>query len=253
MTINVFFIFPTEPSILTHGNYQRFFKDVDSVKNKIGHADHTLYYDSENLDRFQAQAEGTGIRKEMFNKLLGVRSKNVRVRKPPLHKTECVYAHWDIHSCSTTPHDGILADVSEISTSWERTVLLDVGGDYSGGRNKIHVVKDAIHDATLPVILSTPVVTDGDGFIKWWDDTVEKSVLEKNPNFDKTKEFCKGSAIYKCINNVGDVKKGQFVYRDSLHKNHLEVCDSNRKHLGKTHENAKYKIESGAANPQYSI
>ena len=46
-------------------------------------------------------------------------------------------------------------------------------------------------------------------------------------NTTKTKDRYDGQAIYKADRNFGNVKKGDLIYLDGQHKNHLEVFDKN--------------------------
>jgi hypothetical protein len=202
MKIKAYFVFPEKDreiiDIIDNPEaFQGLINDIVSIKKQLrSHNDFEMYYDSKNVDCFLRKTKDLLEEEYLFNQknqilnLFGSRSRDVSDYS--VYDPQCVYVHWNYSCCETTPADKIILEASEASINEpiSKTILINIANACSTDRDAIHVIKDAIHVEGLPIMISTPIVSDAGDFVEWYALVSDTGFTLKNKRkFKKTASF----------------------------------------------------------------
>ena len=252
MKIKAYIHFPEDEIAFNHlaGNpqsYNEIVKELYAVKYKLKkNSQYELSYDWNNVQRFLAVAEGIipdkylgGIRSQILH-IVGKTSRNVS--QPRLRIPHFTYATWSIDlEVEHSPY--VVSESAEdtmTDTATEKTICICLGNSINAQREELHIIKDAVHDNTLPKLIIVNATSSDVGFVKWVTTLpVGKFSLKNNPNFEPLEKFWKKERIYK---QVGTNQHWYFDFNHKDNKIHYEVFDNTgNTHLGEADENGTMK------------
>lgn len=243
MSLNIFILFPQdENSICKIINDEDSFKDFINYTVKLIDRCKTenntyLFYDADSMKFFFNSCEE-------WNKDVYLDSENKKVRSKlgltathigdySLRKTDCAYFIWNINNLVETTVPNLVREIAEkfwetekIDT--EKVLLINLKENIPADRHYIIVFKDALHLENYPYDFARiPFVSDLEE-LEFWLNTNHKSsfsLLNKD-RFKRTSQVQQGQTVFE------ELKTGYFWYLDNLHKDHYEVFNSIRKHIG---------------------
>ncbi len=252
MKIKAYIHFPEDEIAFNHlaGNpnsYNEIVKELYAIKYKLKkNLQYELSYDWNNVERFLAVAEGIipekylgGIRSQILH-IVGTTSRNVS--QPRLRIPHFTYATWS-NDLDVAHSPFVVSESAEdtlIDSATEKTICLCLGNSINAHREELHIIKDAVHDNTLPKLITVNATNSDIGFVKWVTTLpVGKFTLKNNNNFEPLEKFWKKERIYK---QVGTNQHWYFDFNHKDNKIHYEVFDSTgNTHLGEADENGTIK------------
>lgn len=228
-------------------SYNEVVKELYAIKYKLKNSlDYEFCYDSNNVSTFLAAAEGFipdrylgGIKNQILT-IIGKKSKNVS--QPNLRIPNFTYANWNIDlQIEHSPY--VVSESAEDTlkdSATEKTICICLGNSLNTKREELHIIKDAVHENTLPKLIIVNATSGDVGFVKWMTTLHPgKFSLKNNPNFEPLEKFWKKERIYK------HVLTNHHWYFDFKHKDnkiHYEVFNSTGDtHLGEADENGTMK------------
>ena len=242
MDLNVFVFFPQDETsiceiINDESSFKNFIKYTFELISKSYATNNVkLFYDSENIKVFLDTCED-------WNNDVYLESANTQLRRKlnkatqidiySLRKTDCAYFIWNINSLVEATVPNLIQEVAE--KFWEiediekeKVLLLNLKETISADRHYIIVFKDALHLKNYPQgFARIPFISNLSEF-ELWVNTNHKSgfsLLDKS-RFKRTSQVQQGQTVYE------EYKTGYFWYLDNFHKDHYEVFNSIRKHIG---------------------
>lgn len=260
MKIKAYFLFPdTDQKFVCIGEnaqaYNNLIGEVAAIKKQLkDHNDFELCYDSENINVFLDKAEaliGGSYLSECRSQLQIIFGNNTRnISTTAIRKNDCVYVHWNINSVYENAK-AIIAEATETkyNEGTDKTVVINIAEAYNNNREKIHVVKDAVHFNDLPILVSIPLVNNEIEFSQW-------VTTLSTPNFaltDKTK-FQATAFKWKKQKIYRETATNNFWYYDFFHntnKKHFEVFNSQGIHIGEANINGT--LDNSKADNQKRI
>jgi hypothetical protein len=263
MKIKAYIHFPEDEIAFNHlaGNldsYNEIVRELYAIKYKLKrNSEYELSYDSNNVERFLAVAEGIisdkylgGIRNQIKH-IVGTASRNVS--HPRLRKPHFTYATWSI-DFKVGPSPYVVTESAEdtlIDSATEKTICLCLGNSINAHREELHIIKDAVHDKTLPKLIIVNATSSDIGFVKWVTTLpVGKFNLKNNNNFEPLEKFWKKERIYK---QVGTNQHWYFDFNHKDNKIHYEVFDNTgNTHLGEADENGTLKAGTQSVTKKIS-
>ncbi len=229
-------------------SYNEVVKELYAVKYKLKrNSTFEICYDSNNVSRFLAAAEGyipdkyLGAIRNQIRTIIGTAS-NYNVSQPRLRVPHFTYANWSI-DLQVEHSPFVVSESAEDSlkdSATEKTICICLGNSINTQREELHIIKDAVHDNTLPKLINVNATSSDVGFVKWVTTLpVGKFSLKNNPNFEPLEKFWKKERIYK---QVGTNQHWYFDFNHKDNKIHYEVFDNTgNTHLGEADENGNMK------------
>ena len=230
-------------------SYNEIVKELYAVKYKLKkNIDYEIYYDSSNISRFLGAAERYipdnylgGIRNQILH-IISNKSKNVS--HPRLRIPHFIYANWSIDLQVEYSHF-VLSESAEDTlndSATEKTICLCLGNSLNVEREELYIIKDAVHDDTLPKLISVNATCSDVGFVKWITTLpVGKFTLKRNKDFEPLDKFW-GRTKERIYRHRAT---GNHWYFDFYHKDniiHYEVFDNTGNiHLGEADDNGILK------------
>jgi hypothetical protein len=257
MKIKAYIHFPEDEIAFNHlaGNpdsYNEIVKELYAIKYKLKkNSQYELSYDWNNVQRFLAVAEGIipdkylgGIRSQILH-IVGTTSRNVS--QPRLRIPHFTYTTWSIDL--KVAHSPFVVSESAEDTlndsATEKTICLCLGDSINAQREELHIIKDAIHDSTLPKLITVNATSSDVGFVKWVTTLpVGKFTLRNNNDFEPLEKFW-GRTKERIFRHKATGNHWYFDFNHKDNKIHYEVFDgTGNTHLGEADENGTLKAET---------
>jgi len=240
MTLHAFVLLPhNDESILKIGEHEsdfvEFIKGIHSViKHVQSQQDTSLYYDDENIAIFLQKCseiiDESYLQKpeNILRQTLGRTARNLKVHKR--RESDCIYLQWMLDDLSVQLANDILSEIAERCDLYpeETYLLLNFANALSTENEFVSVFKDAKHLRHLPgQFIQIPHVTEQDELEIWLvtNHQLAFSLLDKI-RFQRTSYVQQGKPIFR------EIDTGHLWYLDNFHKDHYEVFNAQRQHIG---------------------
>jgi hypothetical protein len=233
-------------------SYRDIVKELSEIKCKLKQKfEFEICYDSNNVSNFLTAAKGyiqdrylAGIENQI-RIIIGNTSKNVL--EPRFRVPHYIYANWSI-DLSVIFSPNIISESAEDSlrdSDTERTICICLGNSINTQREELHIIKDAIHDDTLPKLINVNATNSEIAFVKWITTLpLGQFSLKKNNEFQPLDKFW-GRTQERIYRHKKTGNHWYFDYNHKYNKIHYEVFDSSGNiHLGEADENGIIKPET---------
>ncbi len=241
MSVIAFLLLPdTEASVLslfsTSKDFNAIYRDIVRVTSSIlEEKSNQLFYNSYNLECFFKSCEKilkTNLTSAKNQLKLKWRIRTISVEAKNHTDVSCNYFKWDLGDFKIDYSNDILSIMAERIFKQplnENHILINFNHDISSSSSRFYVFKDAHHKLELPNnFAQIPFVENGEDLITWLATYKVKafSLLDRR-SFTRTNFIQQGQTAFR------ENSTGNLWYLDNLHKNHYEVFNSIKQHLGK--------------------
>jgi len=246
--LNVFLPFPQTKDTISkiiadEISYKRFVKEYSETISAISRKNSVkLFYDSDNIKYFIEacrEFENDCYLNKAENQIRGIipqNSTDIKDKGKSKKDESCIYVLWNSNEFPYIKltlkiieeiAERIILYQNEENEKNEKFLLFNISKNIETDRNVLLVCKDDKHSQDMPKFAHIPYIIDKCGLDSWLSKNhIGTLSLSNNNNFEETKLFKQGKQVYQ------EIKTGNYWYLDNLHKNHYEVFDSNKNHIG---------------------
>ncbi len=225
-------------------------EELTAIKQKLKLGqDYEIYYDSSNVSAFLAVAdglvEGTYLNDIGYQLRIIFGNKSTNINSPKLRDHQFIYATWTTSLISIAISPFVVAESAENvigDTATIKTICICLGNSMTVDKEKLFVLKDAIHMDSYPQLIAIAAASGVAGFMRWVTSLPgDKFSLKGNSNYVPLEKYWNKERIYQ------HKETGNFWYFDFFHREnkiHYEVFDGSGEHFGEADENGVIKNES---------
>lgn len=189
-----------------------------------------VYYDSENIEKFLAKAavlnSDPAYLISLKSRLRNLAKGLLNLKSLPKPKPPFAYYRWDASKVTVHLLTQALPRLIQLSQEKQQQALLaNLFHIPHYNRPGIYLIQEEKWSKP-PQFHSIPQFIASSKLQLWLTKNPPSFSLENNPCFKRIKETFQGAQVYQ------KSPSGQFWYLDQLHKDHYEVFDAQRRHLG---------------------
>ncbi len=240
MPIQAFLLLPEQDEVFinigdTPEDFKGVFDQIIQISDVIHkNQDIDLWYDSKNLSVFLEQIKNLFDNDQYLLKptmLLKTKLEKVSRdwRDRSKQDREYNYFIWLFDTKSAKEDNNTLAEITERIFCYKtgKYLLLNICQSIKTNKKQIITFKDRDAPSYLPNFINIEFVSDADELLIWLKKTdVSNWIFLEGNRFRKTKFHQQGAVVYQ------DITTKQYWYLDNLHKDHYEVFDAQRNHIG---------------------